>query len=158
MAAETGFTINGQIYEAPENLTASEHRIVKRYTGLNFRQLAEKAGDDLLSDQDLLVATMHIAYRREHRDLTFEQIEEIVGDLDLEKAMATVDDSEDDADPPALTIAPERSSPRSEDSSSESSGGDSSKSSDRSAATPAPTGTSGSVTSSLVSTRRTLAT
>lgn len=154
MAAETektGWTIDGRVYEDPEKFTTAEHRIIKRYTGLDFVALDKKTGSDLMADQDFLAALMHISYRREHRDMSFDQIEEVVGDQDLETAMTTLSSGEGDVDPPALTNKSDESSEKSSTGSSKSSGSSSSESSDLSAKTHSVTTTAESDTSSLVS-------
>lgn len=156
MAAETektGWKIDGVIYEDPEKFTTAEHRIIKRYTGLDFNALDKKTGIDLMGDQDFLAAMMHIAYRREHRELSFDQIEEVVGDVDLQEAMSTLGSGEGDADPPVeeSTSKPDESSVRSSTGSSESSGNGSSESSEVSGKTHSVTTTAESGTSSLVS-------
>lgn len=158
MAAETnqtGFTINGEIYEEPDSLTMAEHRIIKRYTGFNLHDLEKLLGEGAFADQDLIQASAHIAYRREHRDLNFDQIEEIVGDQDFETMLDSLAGDKDDADPPELTSEPDASSPKSSLSSNETSGTDSATSSEISAETRSPITKVESDTSSLESLART---
>lgn len=159
MAAETdktGFTINGAIYEEPESLTMAEHRIIKRYTGFNLHDLERLLGDGAFADQDLIQASAHIAYRREHRDLGFDKIEEIVGDQDFETMLASLAADEDgDALPPASTSRPDGSSPKSLLALSGPSGDDSTPSSESSDENPEATGTTASATSSPASAQAT---
>lgn len=149
MAAETdktGFKINGVIYEEPESLTMAEHRIIKRYTGFNLHDLERLLGEGAFADQDLIQASAHIAYRREHRDLSFDEIEEIVGDQDFEEMLSGLGSGEGDVDPPASTSSHDRSSPSGSPTKSTPSGHDSTKSSENSDESRTPTGTSESET------------
>ena len=156
MAAETpdkqyGFTIDGELYEEPESLTVADHRIIKRYTGLNFRDLAAQSSDAMYVDQDGIAAILHIAYRHQHEDMSFDEINAIIERQDFDAAMATLesaDEVEDDAGPPELTRPPAGSSPSEPSStqnepasSNKNSGVDSTTSSDLSDANPATTGT-----------------
>lgn len=158
MAAETttqepeqefGYTIDGEVYPEPESLTIEDHRIVKRYTGYDFRALAAKSADVMYVDQDGIAAIMHISYRHRHPDLSFDEIAEIIGRQTLEGAQASLQTAADGDVPldEESTTKPDESSPRRTPSTSEPSGTDSQKSSESSDESPAITGTSESDTS-----------
>jgi len=100
VAAETpdtqqyGFTIDGEIYPEPESLTIEDHRIIKKYTGYNFRELAGMSPDALYVDQDGIAAILHISYRHVHEDKSFDEIAEIVGKQNLDEAQSTLESGE----------------------------------------------------------------
>jgi hypothetical protein len=100
-------------------------------------------------DQDGIAAIMHISYRHVHPELSFEEIEEIIGRQSLEDAMKSlqVDDGEVPLDP-ASTPTPDESSLTRKPNTSSPSGTDSEKSSDRWVVPPGTTGTSESEPSS----------
>jgi hypothetical protein len=159
VAAETttedqqfGYTIDGEVYPEPENLTMTDHRIVKRYTGSNFREIAAKSADFMYVDQDGIAAIMHISYRHVHPELSFEEIEEIIGRQSLEDAMKSlqVADGEVPLDLES-TPKPDESSLTRKPSTSNPSGIDSSKSLENSAGKSATTGTDALESSSLPS-------
>jgi hypothetical protein len=151
-----GYTIDGEVYPEPENLTMTDHRIVKRYTGSNFREIAAKSADFMYVDQDGIAAIMHISYRHVHPELSFEEIEEIIGRQSLEDAMKSlqVADGEVPLDLES-TPKPDESSLTRKPSTSDPSGSVSRKSSESSDENPATTGTSESDTSSRPSVQET---
>jgi hypothetical protein len=140
---EYGYTIDGEIYPEPENLTMDDHRIVKRYTGYDFRALAAMSADVMYVDQDGIAAIMHISYRHKHPELGFDEIAEIIGRQTLEEAQASLQKATDGEVPLDLesTPKPDESSPTKKPSTSDPSGTDSRKSSDHSDENPATTGT-----------------
>lgn len=146
---EYGYTIDGEIYPEPENLTVDDHRIIKRYTGLNFRDLAARANDEMYVDQDGVAAILHISYRHRHPDLSFDEIAAVIGRQDFEAVQATLQPS-DGAVPldPGSTNPLDGSSERSSSEKNKDSGTSSSESSDLSDENPATTGTSELDTSS----------
>ena len=156
MAAETttqepeqeyGYIIDGEVYPEPENLTIDDHRIVKRYTGMNFRDLAEKSRDIMYVDQDGIAAIMHISYRHKHPEASYDEIAEIIGRQSLEEAQEGLEK----AVPVPLDPTISNGSPESDSTPSETpkdSGTDSPTSSESSDESPATTGTSESDTSS----------
>ncbi len=155
MAAETpeqqyGFTIDGKIYEEPENLTIDDHRIIKRYTGYNFRELAGMSPDALYVDQDGIAAILHISYRHVHEDKSFDEIAEVIGRQNLDVAQSTLQQADDGEVPldPESTLKPDGSSSRSPDSTKTDSGTASRKNGDQSDGQSATTGTPESGTSS----------
>jgi hypothetical protein len=154
---EFGYTIDGEVYPEPENLTMDDHRIVKRYTGYNFRDLAAKSRDIMYVDQDGIAAIMHISYRHRHPELSFDEIAEIIGRQTLEEAQKSLDRDADGEVPLDVesTPTPDESSPRRKPSTSKPSGTGSPTSSENSDENPATTGTSESDTSSPVSDRET---
>jgi hypothetical protein len=147
---EFGYTIDGEVYLEPENLTIDDHRIVKRYTGLNFRDLAAKSQDIMYIDQDGIAAIMHISYRHKHPDMSFDEIAEVIGRQTLEEAQKSLQTAADGEVPLDLesTPKPNESSPIRKPFTSSPSGIDSEKSSENSDENPATTGTSESDTSS----------
>ena len=162
MAAETtteepkqefGYTIDGEIYPEPENLTMDDHWIVKRYTGFNFRELAAMSQDVMYIDQDGIAAIMHISYRHKHPDMSFDEIAEIINGVTLEEAQTTLQTASDGDLPldPESTTTPDGSSERRKPYTSSPSGTDSLTSSESSDESPATTGTSESATASPLS-------
>lgn len=152
MAAETptedqqfGYTIDGEVYPEPENLTMDDHRIVKKYTGFNFRELAARSADIMYVDQDGIAAIMHISYRHVHPELSFDEIAEIIGRQTLEEAQKSLEKATDGEVPldPESTPTPDESSPTRRPSTSSPSGTDSPTSSETSDESPATTGTEG---------------
>jgi hypothetical protein len=140
---EFGYTIDGEVYPEPENLTIEDHRIVKKYTGYNFRELAAKSADIMYVDQDGIAAIMHISYRHKHPDLNFGEIAEVIGRQildDAQKSLQTAD-GEVPLDPESTTN-PDESSPTRNPSTRMTSGTDSPKSSGSSDESPATTGIS----------------
>jgi hypothetical protein len=147
---EYGYTIDGEVYPEPENLTMDDHRIVKKYTGLNFRDLAAKSADLMYVDQDGIAAIMHISYRHVHPEMSYDEIAEIIGRQSLEEAQVSlqkVDDGEVPLDPES-TPNPDESSLTRKPNTSSPSGTDSLKSSGLSDELHATTGTSESEPSS----------
>ena len=165
MAAETttedpeqefGYTIDGEVYPEPENLTIEDHRIVKRYTGYNFRELAAMSQDVMYVDQDGIAAIMHISYRHHHPDLSFDEIAEIIGRQTLEEAQKSLQKADGDVPlDPGSTTKHDASSERRKPSTSNPSGTDSETSSESSDESRATTGTSESGTLSLASDQET---
>jgi hypothetical protein len=160
VAAETtteeqqfGYTIDGEVYPEPENLTMDDHRIIKKYTGYNFRDLAAKSADLMYVDQDGIAAIMHISYRHVHPEMSFDEIEAIIGRQSLEEAQVSLqkaDDGEVPLDPESTPTSDESSLTR-KPSTSEDSGTDSRESSESSDESLATTGTSEWVTPSPAS-------
>jgi hypothetical protein len=156
VAAETtteeqfGYTIDGEVYPEPENLTMDDHRIVKKYTGLNFRDLAAKSADIMYVDQDGIAAIMHISYRHIHPEMSFDEIEAIIGRQSLEEAQVSLQKADDGEVPldPESTPTPDESSLTRKPSTNSPSGIDSSKSSDPLDELHATTGTDESESSS----------
>jgi len=147
---EFGYTIDGEVYPEPENLTMDDHRIVKRYTGFNFRELAAMSQDVMYIDQDGIAAIMHISYRHKHPDMSFDEIAEIIGRQTLEEAQKSLQGATNGDVPLDLesTPTPDESSERRKPSTSKPSGTDSSKSSESSDGKSGTTGTSESGTPS----------
>jgi hypothetical protein len=150
---EYGYTINGEVYPEPENLTMEDHRIVKKYTGWNFRDLAAKSSDAMYVDPDGIAAIMHISYRHKHPNMTFDEIAEIINGVTLEEAQTTLQTASDGDLPldPELTPKPDGSSERRKPSTSSPSGTDSPTSSESSDENRATTGISESATVSPLS-------
>jgi hypothetical protein len=153
-----GYTIDGEVYPEPENLTMDDHRIVKRYTGWDFRQLAAQSQDAMYVDQDGIAAIMHISYRHRHPELSFDEIKEIIGRVVLDDAQKTLQKATNGAVPldPESTLKLDESSPTRKPSMSSPSGTDSPKSSESSVGSLAATGTSELVTSSPESDQETM--
>jgi hypothetical protein len=141
---EFGYTIDGEIYPEPENLTMDDHRIVKKYTGFNFRQLAAMSQDVMYIDQDGIAAIMHISYRHVHPELSFDEIAEIIGRQTLEEAQKSLQQASNGDIPldPGSTQKPDESSPTRKPSTSDPSGISSTRSSEPSDESPVTTGTS----------------
>ena len=165
MAAETttedkqeyGYTIDGEVYPEPENLTMEDHRIIKRYTGWNFRDLAAMSQDTMYVDPDGIAAIMHISYRHVHPEASFDEIAAIIDGVELQEAQKTLEQASGGDVPlaPESTLKPDESSSTRTPSTSKDSGTDSPKSSENSEDSPATTGTSESDTPSPASDRET---
>jgi hypothetical protein len=147
---EYGYTIDGEVYPEPENLTMDDHRIIKKYTGWNLRDLAAKTADAMYVDQDGITAIMHISYRHAHPDMSFNEIAEIVGRVNLQEAQKTMEKASDGEVPldQESTMKPDESSPRRTPSTNSPSGIASPTSSENSDENPATTTTDESDTSS----------
>jgi hypothetical protein len=150
---EFGYTIDGEVYPEPENLTMDDHRIVKRYTGYDFRALAAMSQDIMYVDQDGIAAIMHISYRHRHPDMSFDEIAEIIGRQTLEEAQASLQKAPDGEVPldSGSTTTLDESSEKRKPSTNNPSGTDSVTSSESSEENPATTGTSESATRSPLS-------
>lgn len=110
MAAETGFLINGTIYEVPSlySLDNDECVILFDYCGIvqeDFSPLDGEAEEETdarnekqMRHPGFWVALMHISYRRAHRELKDAKIKAIVGKLNRQDAVVIGDDSEEDED------------------------------------------------------------
>jgi hypothetical protein len=150
---EYGYTIDGEVYPEPENLTMDDHRIVLRYTGWDFRQLAAQSQDAMYVNQNGIAAIMHISYRHRHPELSFDEIKEIIGRVVLDDAQKTLAKATNGAVPldSESTLRLDESSPTRKPAMSSPSGTDSPKSSESSVGSLATTGTSELVTSSPAS-------
>lgn len=162
MAAETGFDINGTVYEVPtlDSLDNDECVILYEYSGLvqeDFIPLADETEEETqernqaqMKHPGFWKALMHIAYRRQHRELTDKKVKELVGKVNRMEALAALGSDVEEADdsPPVLTSEPPESS-QSDSLENDSlnvkpsvNGGDgSTNGSDALAVTPVPTGT-----------------
>ena len=90
-------TLDGVEHEFSEELNLGEARVLKRYTGMNLREV-ENADP---SDPDLITAFAHIVYRRENPTLTFAELEAMAEAVDLASMDTTTDGTEVAASPPA---------------------------------------------------------
>lgn len=159
MAAETGFTINGEIVDRPalDKLKMKERRLLYDLAGFvqeDFIQREDENDDEHTARVDKMTghpgfqeALMHIAYSREHPELSRARVQEIVDETDWLTALSSLT-VEDDAGPPALTNEPGEQSETRSDSRSDSSGAPLTNGSDELAAVPTSIGTTRSVTSS----------
>ena len=125
MAAETGFDINGTVYEVPtlDSLDNDECVILYEYSGLvqeDFVPLAEESEEETqernqaqMKHPGFWKALMHIAYRRQHRELSDKKVKELVGRVNRMVALAALGAEVEEVDgvPPALTSEPPGSSP-----------------------------------------------
>jgi hypothetical protein len=161
VAAETGFMIDGTLYEVPglDTLTMDEAQVLYDYSGLTLEDFIpedparpDEQSDDLrakLKNPGFLRALMHIAYQRGNPSLSGVKVKTLIGSASMIGAVEHLQESgEDDALPPASTTEPDGSSPRSSVVSSVSSGGGSSDGSDVPAVPPEATTTMRSDTSS----------
>jgi hypothetical protein len=135
---QTGFLIGGTYYDVPrlETFDLDEEQILFDISGviqMDFVPAHPEASDEEKAEVDRRIfltvrnpsfkrALIHIAYRRQHREMSFDEIASLVGRVsavDSELALLR-----GDADPPATTSQkqPENSSPTSEPSKSEDSG------------------------------------
>lgn len=155
--AVSGFLIGGAYYEVPrlETFDLDEEQILYDISGIvqtDFVPAHPEATDEEKAEVDRRIflsvrnpsfkrALVHIAYRRKHRDKTFDEIAELVGRVsavDSELALLR-----GEADPPATSspTQPENNSSTSEPSSSSGSGTSSGSDSDGAAEILPLTGT-----------------
>ncbi len=125
MSDDKGFLIEGRVYEVPDigTFTIGECKVFTRLTGLTLEGVLLGMDDGTLPFVDLvrnnggfLPSLVEIAYRREHPELTSEQVEAVIDRTNrLEMFTALLDTGDEvDADPPlsGATSAPPESSPR----------------------------------------------
>lgn len=163
MAAETGFQIDGTIYEVPSfaTLDLDERYILFDYCKLTQEDFLPQEGETeeehdervsgLMKHPAFWPALQHIAYRREHRDLAEKKIKQLIADANRDlvasvTVMSTMraragDEDGEDAIPPASTTEPDESSSTSSVDLDASSGGASTSASDEAASVLATTGT-----------------
>ncbi len=125
MAAETGFMIDGNMYEVPDmgTFTMDEAQTLYDYSGLGLEDFAspEDESDDDLRDRErklrnpgFLRALMHIAYQRGNPAERPGKVKALIGAANIIAALENLAGDEpaveDDGLPPVLTIEPERSS------------------------------------------------
>lgn len=151
MAAESGFTIDGAVYEevTVDDLDTDERFILYEYAKITQEDFAGPEGEAdeeraarvaaLIRHPGFWPAMWHCAYRRAHPDKDFAAIRAIVGKTKFVEAMETFGE-EDDAVPPALTTEPDGSSEKSSVVKNESSGDGSTNGSDEQAVVPTPIG------------------
>lgn len=162
MAAETGFMIDGKLYETPafDTFTMDEAQVLYDYCGLTLEDFVpeedqtDEESEELrakMKNPGFLRALMHIAYQRENPRMSHGKVKQLVGSASLFSSLEHLGDGEqeDDAGPPASTTEQENRSSTSSVGSSESSGNDSARSSDGQVVQLAPTTTSESDTSSI---------
>lgn len=153
MAAETGFMIDGSLYEMPslDTFTMEEAQILYDYSGLGLEDFALEDDDDefavKLKNPGFLRALMHIAYRRGNPKQPDGKVRKLIGAVNLIEAHAHLAGGEDDADPPVLTPEPDGQSLRSSGEQNATSGAASPTASDGQDSPPVLTGTTRSGTS-----------
>lgn len=143
MAAETGFTIDGQIYEVPsiDSLTMDEAQILYDYSGLTIEDFSlglDEEGDEpseelqaKLKNPGFMRALVHIAYQRAHPKQNPARVKALVGAANIIATFEQLGEPEEaDELPLAPTTEQEPSSGKSSVGSSKSSGSDSSTGSD----------------------------
>lgn len=161
MAAETGFMIDGTLYEVPslDSFTMDDAQILYDYSGLTLEDFVPAEGQDpdeenaelsgKLRNPGFVRALMHVAYQRANPKVSPQRVKAMIGSASLIGALEHLadDEPEGDAVPPAVTTEHDGSSPRSSVGSNGSSGAASTPSSDAPDVLPVPTGTIRSVTS-----------
>lgn len=126
MAAETGFLIDGTVYEVPtlDSLTMSERRVMFELAGVtqeDFVQAEDETDEEreeriakLTRHPGFMEALMHVAYQRGNPTLKAAKVRLVVEATNyLEAVEAMVADDEEpeaDAVPLALTTPPDESS------------------------------------------------
>lgn len=161
MAAETGFLIDGTLYEVPsfDTFTLDEAQILYDYAGLTLEEFVPAEDgpgeqerqadlDRKLKNPGFIRALMHVAYQRGNPKLSPQRVKALVGAANVFEALEKLAAEEGDALPPASTTGPDGSSPTSSVASSESSGDGSPASSAAPVVPLPPTTTSASDTSS----------
>lgn len=170
MAAETGFLIDGTIYEIPtlRSFDMDEAQVLYDLSGLGIEDFVkpEDVPDDEFSElMDLhfknpsfVRALMHIAYQRANPRQNPSRVKAVIGGTNMVEvlnALKNVSEKEDVAEkgaddgPPASTTELEPSSPTSSVVSNENSGGDSTRTSDEQDDQPASTTAPELATSSI---------
>jgi hypothetical protein len=169
VAAETGFMIDGSLYEMPslDSFTMDEAQVLYDYSGLTIEDFAapEDAKPNAQGDYDLdedqqqkmrnpgfMRALLHVAYQRGNPRMSHAKVKTLVGGVNVLALFEQLaGQQEGDAeDPPALTTEPAPSSQSDSVVWSESSGDGSARSSDRPAVQPRRITTIGSDTSSTL--------
>lgn len=156
MAAETGFMIDGALYEVPslDTFTMDEAQVLYDYSGLTIEDFAalededENEQVDRLKNPGFMRALMHIAYQRGNEKLAPAKVKALIGAANLLSSYEHLAVGEDDALPPESTTEPEQQSLRSSVEQNEPSGDGSTKSSDGQVVPLEPITTLGSGTSS----------
>lgn len=163
VAAETGFQIDGVIYEVPaiDTLTMDEAQVLYDYSGLRIEDFVEReneTADDReqrerkFENPGFMRALMHIAYQRVHTDLRNDKVRALIGSANILQALGTLSSGEESEElPPASTTEPEPSSPNGSVDSNETSGSDSTTDSAKQDDSQEATGTGRSATLSLAS-------
>jgi hypothetical protein len=90
-------SIDGREYEFDGNFDLGEARVVKRYTGLTLKDLE---GHDP-SDPDLIAAFVHITFRRETPQASWDELEARVNAAKLATLLFEQDEEAVDVGPPA---------------------------------------------------------
>lgn len=91
------FIMDGVEHDFAEEFDLGEARILKRYTGMNLKEL-----EDLdPSDPDFITACMHILFRREQPGLTFQEYEAMGEAVNPASIEMVFDGEEVAASPPA---------------------------------------------------------
>jgi hypothetical protein len=129
VAAETGFNIDGTVYEVPmiDSLTTDEAQVLYDYSRLTLDdfvppkdETAEEKHDreEILRNPGFLRALMHIAYQRAHPEIRAAKVRALVGAANFVSALETMGNPDEDEDgdgevPPASTSEQPGSSPNS---------------------------------------------
>jgi hypothetical protein len=129
VAAETGFNIDGTVYEVPQlgSLTNGERRVLYDYAGVveedffplegETEEETETRSHGLMRHPGFWPGLMHIAYRRAHAGIKDAKIKQLIDDVSFVDAMSTMGGAqEEDGDgesPPASTSEQQASSPNS---------------------------------------------
>lgn len=173
MAAETGFLIDGTIYEVPSlmSLEMAEIELLYKASGCGLEDFVQGADEDdedyerrvdkMIRQPGVMRSLMEIAYQRGNPTLRPERVAETIRRTNYMEAISTMsadDDGEPEDDPVPLALTPppvEPSQSGSDESSSssaatsETSGNDSTRDSDEPVDAPATTGIGKSDTSSI---------
>jgi len=156
VAAETGFMIDGALYEVPslDTFTMDEAQVLYDYSGLTIEDFAvlededENEQVDRLKNPGFMRALMHIAYQRGNEKLAPAKVRALIGSANLLSSYEHLAVGEDDALPPESTTEPEQQLLKSSVEQNEPSGDGSTKSSDGQVVPLEPITTLGSGTSS----------
>lgn len=110
MAAETGFQIDGTLYEVPDmgTLTMDEAQVLYDYSGLTIEDFIgpedetpedEQARERRLRNPGFMRALMHIAYQRGNPTIRATRVRQLVGGANVIAALETlVGDGPEEAD------------------------------------------------------------
>lgn len=110
MDAETGFTINDQVYEVPaiDSFNMDEAQVLYDYSGLvieDFTDAEDEAVAERFRNPGLIRALMHIAYQRKFPAMSPAKVRSLIGKANMIMALSSLptEQQEDDARPPELT-------------------------------------------------------
>ena len=122
MAAETGFMIDGTLYEVPDlgSFTMDEIQVLYDYSSLTLEDFIEgenetadeaEARELKLRNPGFMRALMHVAYQRGNNKLPTGRVKQIIGSANVITALETLGELEVEDDVPlGLTSEPNGSS------------------------------------------------
>jgi hypothetical protein len=167
VAAETGFLIDGKVYEVPslDSLDMDERRVMFDLCGLVQEDFVREEDEDeaehdarvsrQMRHPGFMEALMHVAYQRGNPTVKRQKVQMVISKTNYFEAVSTMVGAEEDTEevPLGLTSEPDKPSSNSTTDAPTSSGDGSSNGSDQPDRSPEPTGAMRSDTSSPASPR-----